>query len=159
VIKKEFPTVTSLRDVNSEMLETFKAKMEPLTYRRCKYVVGENERLLKACEALKVHDLTTFGSLLYETHDGLSEDYEVSCPELDFLVEETKNIPAVYGARMMGGGFGGCTINIIENESVETVTSLILKKYKEKFNREATVYITKISAGTSIVSAEEHAAV
>lgn len=159
VIKKEFPTVTSLRDVNSEMLETFKAKMEPLTYRRCKYVVGENERLLKACEVLKVHDLTAFGSLLYETHDGLSRDYEVSCPELDFLVEAVKEFSTVYGARMMGGGFGGCTINIIENDAVETVTKLIAKKYKDKFNREATIYVTKISVGTSIISAEEHAAV
>ncbi|PIX93359.1 MAG: galactokinase [Ignavibacteria bacterium CG_4_10_14_3_um_filter_37_18] len=159
VIKKEFPVVNSLRDANAEMLESCKLKMEPLTYRRCKYVVEENERLLKACEALKVHDLTAFGSLLYETHVGLSRDYEVSCPELDFLVDAVKEFPAVYGARMMGGGFGGCTINIIENESVEMVTSLISKKYKERFNREATVYVTKISAGTGIVSAEEHAAV
>lgn len=159
IIKKEFPTVTSLRDVNSEMLETLKAEMEPLTYRRCKYVVGENERLLKACDALKVHDLEKFGALLYETHEGLSRDYEVSCPELDFLVEAVKEFPPVYGARMMGGGFGGCTINIIENEAVAEVTSQIAKKYEEKFNREATVYVTKISAGTSIVSAEEHAAV
>ncbi|MFA6977905.1 MAG: galactokinase [Ignavibacteriaceae bacterium] len=159
VIKKDFPTVTSLRDVNSEMLEAFKLKMEPLTYRRCKYVIGENERLLEACDALKVHDLGTFGSLLYQTHEGLSRDYEVSCPELDFLVEAVKEFPAVYGARMMGGGFGGCTINIIENEAVDGVTSLIAKKYKERFNREATVYVTKISAGTSIVSAEEHATV
>ncbi len=154
VIKKEFPTVTSLRDVNPEMLETLKTKMEPLTYRRCKYIVDENERLLKACDALKIHDLETFGSLLYQTHQGLSKDYEVSCPELDFLVEETKNISSVYGARMMGGGFGGCTINIIENEAVNEVTSVIAKKYKEKFTRDATVYVTKISAGTSIVSSE-----
>ncbi|MDP3149792.1 MAG: galactokinase [Ignavibacteria bacterium] len=154
IIKKEFPAIRSLRDVQPEMLESFKTKMEPLTYRRCKYVVDENERLLKACDALKVHDLESFGSLLYQTHEGLSRDYEVSCPELDFLVDETKNIPAVYGARMMGGGFGGCTINIIENEAVAEVTSLIAKKYKEKFNREATVYVTKISAGTSIVSSE-----
>ena len=154
IIKKEFPSVTSLRDVNTEMLETFKAEMEPLTYRRCNYVVGENERLLKACDALKVHDLTTFGSLLFQTHEGLSIDYEVSCPELDFLVEAVKEFPSVYGARMMGGGFGGCTINIIKNEAVDEVTSLIAKKYKEKFNCEATVYVTKISAGTSIISSE-----
>jgi len=110
--------------------------------------------LLKACDALKVHDLTTFGSLLFQTHEGLSRDYEVSCPELDFLVEAVKEFPSVYGARMMGGGFGGCTINIIKNEAVDEVTSIIAKKYKEKFNREATVYVTKISAGTSIVSSE-----
>lgn len=154
IIKKEFPTVQSLRDVQPEMLESFKTKMEPLTYRRCKYVVCENERLLKACDALKVHDLTTFGSLLFQTHEGLSRNYEVSCPELDFLVEAVKEFPSVYGARMMGGGFGGCTINIIKNEVVDEVTSLIAKKYKEKFNREATVYVTKISAGTSIISSE-----
>ena len=154
IIQKEISSVQSLRDVQPEMLESFKTKLEPLTYRRCKYVVGENERLLKACDALKIHDLETFGSLLYQTHEGLSSDYEVSCPELDFLVDETKNIPTVYGARMMGGGFGGCTINIVENEAVEEVSSLLTKKYKEKFSREATVYVTKISAGTSIVSSE-----
>jgi len=154
IIQKELPTVQSLRDVKPKMLESFKTKMGPLTYRRCKYVVDENERLLKACDALKIHDLKTFGSFLYQTHEGLSKEYEVSCPELDFLVEETKSIPAVYGARMMGGGFGGCTINIINNEVVEEVAHLITKKYKEKFNLEAAVYVTKISSGTSIVRSE-----
>ncbi|MCK9211187.1 MAG: galactokinase [Ignavibacteriaceae bacterium] len=159
IIKKEFSQVNSLRDVSRDLLNTFKSKMEPLTFQRCKYVVEENERLLKACEALKVHDLNTFGALMYQTHEGLSRDYEVSCPELDFLVDETKDIPAVYGARMMGGGFGGCTINIIENEFVESVSSSISKKYKQKFNREASVYVTKIGGGTSIVCKEENAAI
>jgi galactokinase len=157
IINKEYPHVNSLRDVSCDLLGRFKSKMDKVTFRRCMYVIEENERLLKACEVLKVHDLNTFGELMYQTHEGLSRDYGVSCAELDFLVEETKDFSAVYGSRMMGGGFGGCTINIIENEFVEPVVSSISKKYKDKFNRDASVYVTKISAGTSIVSVEENA--
>jgi len=159
IIRKEYSFVNSLRDVSHELLDAFKSKMESVTYQRCKYAIEENERLLKGCETLKVHDLAAFGKLMYQTHEGLSRDYEVSCEELDFLVEQTKNISAVFGSRMMGGGFGGCTINLIENESVEPVTKLISEKYKQKFNREATVYITRSSAGTNIINAKQHAAV
>lgn len=159
IIKKKYPHVSSLRDVPRDLLDAFKSKMEAVTFQRCKYVIEENERLLKACDVLKVHDLKTFGSLLYKTHQGLSRDYEVSCAELDFLVEETKDISAVYGSRMMGGGFGGCTINLIENEFVEPISKLIASKYKQKFNHDISVYVTKIGAGTSIVSVEENAAI
>ncbi|MFA6599218.1 MAG: galactokinase [Ignavibacteriaceae bacterium] len=159
IINKEFPQVISLRDVDRDMLETFKSKMDSIIFKRCKYVIEENERLLRACDVLKVHDLKIFGSLLYQTHEGLSKDYEVSCPELDFLVEETKTLEGVYGSRMMGGGFGGCTINLIENEFAEQVSERIATKYKQKFNHDTSVYVTKISGGTSVINVEENAEV
>jgi len=159
IIKKEFPQIQSLRDVSSEILAEYKKKLDPVIYNRCKYVVEENSRLLSACDALRVHDLKTFGSLMYQTHEGLSNDYEVSCKELDFLVELTKDIPEVYGSRMMGGGFGGCTINLIENNAIESVSKTITKMYKQEFNLEAKTYVTKISGGTSIVMIKENAAI
>lgn len=154
ILRTKFPGVESLRDADPAMLEAVKEAMEYVTYSRCKYVVEENQRLLEGCSALENGDLKTFGRLMYKTHDGLSREYEVSCAELDFLVEEVKPLPEVYGARMMGGGFGGCTINIIKNEAVERVSEQIAKKYKEKFNRALSVYITKINAGTGLISAK-----
>jgi galactokinase len=121
-------------------------------FRRCKYAVEENERLLNACTALTKNDLVEFGNFMYETHVGLKNDYEVSCKELDYLVELTKDIQSVYGARMMGGGFGGCTINLIENDSVDKVSEIVKKSYADKFGFEPKVYCTKINNGTEIIN-------
>jgi galactokinase len=147
--------VESLRDVSMELLNEFKSKLNPVVYKRCKYVVEENQRLLKACDALSVHDLKTFGAFMYKTHEGLAKDYEVSCRELDFLVEILKDNSNVYGSRMMGGGFGGCTINIIENNAIESISKKVKVEYKERFGLEANIYVTKISGGTNIVEVEE----
>ena len=157
IIQKGYPDVHSLRDVSTGMLDEFKLKLDPVIFKRCKYIVGENERLLKACEALKMHDLETFGKYLYKTHEGLSYDYEVSCKELDYLVELTKDQPAVYGARMMGGGFGGCTLNLIETEEVRNISKIITQKYNQKFNLSATTIVTKIGGGTRIIKLKENA--
>lgn len=157
VISEKYSHVSSLRDVSIEMLNEFKSKLDPVIFKRCKYAVEENVRLLNACNALNENDLKKFGTLMYETHDGLSKDYEVSCKELDYLVELTKDNPKVYGSRMMGGGFGGCTINLIENDSIDEIKSLVSKKYKEKFNIDTKIYITKISSGTGIISVKENA--
>jgi len=157
IIKREVHQVESLRDVSADLLKEFQNKIDPTIYRRCKYVIEENARLLKACDALKIHDLNTFGSLMYQTHEGLSNDYEVSCKELDYLVDLTLDIPKVYGSRMMGGGFGGCTINLIENEAIDEVSKYVTENYKNKFNLQANTYITKISGGTNIISIKENA--
>ena len=116
------------------------------------YAVEENDRLLDACTALSKHDLDKFGSLMYQTHEGLSSDYQVSCPELDYLVELTKDNPNIHGSRMMGGGFGGCTINIIDNNAVEEIEKFIMHEYKKKFNKDATVYVTSISDGSNTIT-------
>lgn len=131
--------------------------MEPTVYKRCKYVVEENARVLKACDALRIHNLKTFGALMYQTHEGLSIEYEVSCKELDYLVDLTKDNAKVYGSRMMGGGFGGCTINLIENDAIEEVTKYVTEKYKHRFNLDVNSYVTKISGGTNIISIKENA--
>jgi galactokinase len=155
VIKEDYPEIASLRDVSPELLNEYKSKLNPIIYKRCRYVVEENERLLKACNALSIHDLKTFGALMYQTHDGLSKDYEVSCNELDFLVELLKDNTNVYGSRMMGGGFGGCTINLIENDAIAEISKEVKKEYKKRFNNEANIYITKISGGTDIMELKE----
>ncbi len=156
VISKKYSNVKSLRDVSIDLLNEFKSEIDQMIFKRCKYVVEENDRLLKACDALNEKNLKKFGEFMYQTHEGLSKDYEVSCKELDYLVELTEDNPKVYGSRMMGGGFGGCTINLIENDSIEEITNLVSKKYKEKFNIDTKIYITKINGGTEIISVKEN---
>jgi galactokinase len=152
IIKKKHPEVNHLRDVSAEMIQEFKDKMDPTIYRRCKYVVEENDRLLKACDELKKGDLKAFGVNMNRTHKGLSGDYEVSCKELDYLVDSVADNPHVYGSRMMGGGFGGCTINLIEKNQVEQISQSIADKYKHRFNIDLKTYITTISSGTDIIT-------
>ena len=154
-IKEIYPQVRSLRDVSREMLSDVKLNLEPTIYRRCRYVVEENQRLLDACDMLTSNDLKGFGALMYRTHDGLRNDYDVSCPELDYLVDLTRNEPSVYGARMMGGGFGGCTINLVENGSIERITRKVAEGYLRKFGKSLKPYVTTIGAGTGFVSAGE----
>jgi len=145
-----FPGIESLRDVLPEQAEQLKEKFSPAVYKRCKYVTEEIERVKKACCMLEKNDLKSFGKLIYETHYGLSAEYEVSCPEADFLVELVKPFDKVYGARMMGGGFGGCTINLVENSFIDEIAEYAAKEYSAKFGREPQIYITKIANGTEI---------
>jgi galactokinase len=159
IIKQDCEKVQSLRDVTLEMLEQYKIKLDPVVYRRCKYAVEENVRVLKGCDALKENDLKTFGQYMFQTHTGLSVDYEVSCKELDYLVDLVKNNRAVYGSRVMGGGFGGCTINLIEKNAVNDIGEMVIREYKKKFNLDASMYITSIGAGTNIVRIEEQSRV
>lgn len=147
IIKKEFPGVKNLRDVNEEMLGKFETSMDKKTYRRCHYVVSENDRLLRACELLEKNDLEGFGKLMYKTHEGLSKDYEVSCDELDFLVSLAKGRDEVAGARMMGGGFGGCTINIVKSDYVNAFSDFIKGRYEVKYQKTPEIYVTSIEDG------------
>jgi galactokinase len=143
--------ISSLRDINLEMLESNKNILSEVVYRRCLYVISENDRVLKGCELIKKKDLKGFGKLMYETHQGLSKLYEVSCEELDFLAERAHTFPGVTGTRMMGGGFGGCTINLVEENSVEKFTDFIKTQYRERFKKETEVYITQIDDGTRVI--------
>jgi len=149
--------VTHLRDVSLEMLEAVRKTVGETIYRRCHFVVEENNRVLAACRALEQSDVAGFGRLLYESHEGLSHDYEVSCPELDALVESVRNLPEVYGGRMMGGGFGGCTINLVKPEAVERVTNTVIGQYRQKFGKDPEVYVTTIGSGTEVVQMGHHA--
>ena len=143
--------VTSLREVTIDMLDRHVKPQNETVYRRCKYVVEENQRLLTACEALQNGDLETLGQKMYGSHDGLSKEYEVSCKELDFLVEAVRDNPAVLGARMMGGGFGGCTINIVKEEEIDTLVQQLTTQYKEAMGLELTSYVAQIENGSSAI--------
>ncbi len=148
LIRQHHPEVNSLRDVTMEMLDNYVKEQNPLVYRRCKYVVEENARLIGACEDLRKGDLISLGKKMFITHKGLSEDYEVSCRESDFLVEFVKDNPAVLGARMMGGGFGGCTINLVKEEAIGELIEKASKAYKENTGLELTAYIARIEDGS-----------
>lgn len=151
-VKEHHPEVNSLRDVNMEMLHQYVEPKDTLIYQRCKYVVEEKERLLTGCEDLKKGDLKSLGKKMFQTHDGLSREYEVSCKELDFLVDAVRNNPDVVGARMMGGGFGGCTINIVKEEAIESLVKTLGESYQKNMGKELTAYIAQVEDGTSQVS-------
>ncbi|OUM60481.1 hypothetical protein PIROE2DRAFT_63117 [Piromyces sp. E2] len=147
-IKANFSEVKSFRDVTHEMLEKLKGDLGEVIYKRCHFVIEEISRVEKAALALKNQDFKKLGELLNETHNGLSKEYEVSCQELDFLVEETIKEKGVRGARMMGGGFGGCSLNLVEKAEADNVIATIQKKYKEAFGIDMKVYQVNISEGT-----------
>ncbi|MBS1947788.1 MAG: galactokinase [Bacteroidetes bacterium] len=147
ILKKYFPSAKSLRDIDEAQLEKHKNDMSDLVYRRCRFVVTENERLLRGCDLLKKGDLKSFGDMMFEAHEGLSKWYEVSCKESDFLVASAKQHEAVAGSRQMGGGFGGCTINIVKTDAVEDFSSYISERYIGQFKIVPEIYVTQIEDG------------
>jgi galactokinase len=151
ILKKHYPEIASLRDIEPVQLLQHKDELPTIVFDRCSYVVYEKERVLASCEALKKNDLATFGKLMYATHEGLSKKYSVSCTELDFLVECAQHITGVAGARMMGGGFGGCTINIVEADAVENFTQKIQSAFTNLFRKTPEVYVTQIEDGAKII--------
>jgi galactokinase len=152
ILKKHYPAITSLRDVEPVQLLQHKDELPPVVFDRCSYVVYEKERLLAGCDALTKNDLTTFGRLMFATHEGLSKKYAVSCTELDFLAERAQMIEGVAGARMMGGGFGGCTINIVQTDAVESFTQKIQASFNGLFKIIPEVYVTQIEDGVKILA-------
>jgi galactokinase len=150
MIRKHYPEVKSLRDATLEMVNQH-VKENEVIYRRCKYVIEENTRLLEGCEDLKKGDIGALGAKMYRSHEGLSKEYEVSCPELDFLVDSVRNKPDVLGARMMGGGFGGCTINLVKETVIDGLISELSTRYNKEMNKELTPYIAQIEDGSSVV--------
>ncbi len=151
IIQQNHPSVKSLRDVSMAMLLEYQSVLRPVVFRRCKYVVGEEQRVRAASASLVKNDVLAFGKAMFETHEGLSKDYEVSCKELDFLANEAQQNSAVVGARMMGGGFGGCTINVIENTGIEQFKSEISSKFQTRFGHEPLFYEVKLCDGVGLV--------
>jgi galactokinase len=154
ILQKYDPSIFSLRDVQMDKLEAHRQELSETVYKRCRFVIQENQRLLDGCDFLKDHNLDAFGRLMYASHDGLSGDYGVSCPESDFLVNTMKELKGVKGARQMGGGFGGCIITIIEKDFVENFVRGIQKKYEEKFSKVPDCYTMNISEGAHILQPE-----
>ncbi len=146
-IKKDYPLVSLLRDVTLDMLQQYKKQLKESTFRRCQYVIQENMRVEMAMDALNHGDYAKFGELMYASHEGLSKEYNVSCEESDFLVEVARK-NGVLGARMMGGGFGGCTINFLREEDHERFIHEAIESYKQKFRKAPKVYEVKIGVGS-----------
>ena len=142
--------VKSLRDVPYEQLQIHKHNMSDTVYNRCLYVITENARLLQGSGFLEHNDLKGFGELMYQTHLGLSNQYEVSCPELDFLAENAYTFECVVGTRMMGGGFGGCTINLVRQDAIDNFSQFIKEKYQQAYNTDPEIYVTQIEDGAKI---------
>ena len=150
-----FPGINSLRDLSPEQILARKEHLPETVFRRCRYVTQENERVESACKALKNNDFQQFGQLMYQTHEGLQHDYEVSCPELDFLVEATRRDDAVPGSRMMGGGFGGCTINLVRKNDVQGFIQRMKIAYQEAFGRDLPCHEVVLSDGVSVISGHD----
>ncbi|MFZ5897401.1 MAG: galactokinase [Myxococcota bacterium] len=148
------PNVSALRDVGSEALQRNSHVLSPILLRRSRHVVTENERTLIAAAALRRGDLREMGRLMVDSHRSLRDDFEVSCPELDAAVDAALAVPGVFGARMTGGGFGGCTITLVEQRSLSEVMERIRMRLRTEFGSEPELFATSASDG-----AKEHAAV
>lgn len=150
-IKEHEPHVNYLRDVTESMLDKYVLPKDPLIDKRSRFIVQEINRLETACDDLRKGDINALGKKMFATHDGLSNMYGVSCKELDFLVNFVRNYKAVIGARMMGGGFGGCTINLVKETEIEELIANIQPAYEKAMGLSLGYYVTSIQDGTSIV--------
>jgi galactokinase len=154
IIKSRFPEITSFRDCTENQVLSLQKKMSSAVFKRCHFVVKEIGRVIKACKALDNGDIEILGELMFETHEGLSSEYEVSCAELDFLVNTAKEENTVIGSRLMGGGFGGCTINLVKKGLEEDLKKRVSKLYFDAFGIELKIYDVKIGNGTSLYNNE-----
>jgi galactokinase len=150
-IKEHEPEVNSLRDVSVDMLNKYVLPKDKIVYNRCLFIVEEINRLKTGCEDLQNGDIASLGKKMFATHEGLSKQYEVSCTELDLLISYVKNNENVIGARMMGGGFGGCTINLVKESAIEKLIAAIKPAYEAATNLPLTYYIASIENGTEIL--------
>jgi galactokinase len=151
IIRQKNNSVLSLRDVSRTLLYEHQDIIDNDIFTKCLYVVDEIQRTLQAAEFLKMGQLVQFGKLMYDTHWGLSQAYEVSCVELDYLValaEEEK----ITGARMMGGGFGGCTINLVQNGKVQSFKEKVIRQYAANFNIQPEFYLVNLVDGVSLMN-------
>lgn len=149
LLQEYVPGVESLRDVPPDIIRAERQLLPDPVYQRCLYVSEEIARVEAACAALEVGDWPALGALMYASHAGLRDQYAVSCPELDFLVGETIEQPDVAGARMMGAGFGGCTLNLIRTSAREAFIQTMQEAYHRAFNRNLKVYTVQISEGVT----------
>ncbi len=151
MIQAQHPDVSSLRDATIEMLDQFVLPFSLLVYKRSRFVVEEMDRLNQACQFLKEDNITALGNCMFKTHIGLSTQYEVSCKELDFLVNFVQSRKEVIGARMMGGGFGGCTINLVQEDKIDSLIHSIKPAYEEAMGLPLDYYIATIQNGTEVI--------
>lgn len=143
--------ISALRDASKKDLDELIGKISDEEYQKALYIINENNRVKQFSEAINKDDIAALGDLLYQSHEGLSTKYKVSCEELDFLVDSAKECPNILGTRMMGGGFGGCTINLVKKHEFKVFKKDISRKFRNKFKKECSVYSVKLSKGTKIV--------
>lgn len=155
VLQKFNPEIQSLRDVELEFLMAHEADIDTTVFQRCKFVVEENKRVLQACNDLDKQNIRSFGQRMYQSHVGLRYEYEVSCNELDALVDIAWEIEGVLGCRMMGGGFGGCTINLVKENDLERFKSQVRQQYIEKTGQKVKIYQMNVSGGTHLIEEAE----
>ena len=151
VLKKYAPGIRSLRDVDLGLLEEHRADLDPVVYKRCDYVIRENIRVEEACRDLLTGDFKSFGERMGASHAGLRDGYEVSSPELDALVEAAAKVEGVLGARMMGAGFGGCAISLVEEGAVPELRERVSRDYQASFGRTPNIHVIRIEAGTHVI--------
>jgi galactokinase len=150
-LRQFLPGIKALRDVTLSELEKYGTGLSEVRFRRSHHVISENSRVQEAAKALKSRDLERFGELMYASHRSLRDDYEVSCRELDVMVELASKIGGVYGARMTGGGFGGCTVNLVREDAVEEFRVEIAKGYKQDTGIDPEIYICTAAEGAGEV--------
>jgi galactokinase len=154
ILQANLPEVRALRDIDMSQLGLFDAEMPERVYRRCRHVVTENARVLEAAQALRRHDLDSFGRLMGESHRSLRDDYEVSCEELDLMVELGRKCDGVFGARMTGGGFGGCTVNLVQAEAVDAFKAAVSRQYESATGYSPAIYVCTAADGAGPVVTE-----
>jgi galactokinase len=151
LLQKHHSEVGSLRDATLELIEAHRAEFEAAVYRRCTYVVAENQRVVQACAALAQGDLATLGAAMNGSHEGLAHGYEVSCPELDILAAAAQGLPGVLGSRMMGAGFGGCTINLVEADALTAFEAGMGVVYRNRLGKGPVIHVCKLRGGTELL--------
>lgn len=147
LLKQWFPKIRALRDVTMAQFRQHEAELPEPVRARARHVISENERVLQGAEALKRGDVQTFGALMNESHRSLRDDYEVSVPELDILVEAAQRVDGCYGSRLTGAGFGGCTVSLVESSAVPRFTKEVAAAYRQATGRDATVYVCRAVDG------------
>jgi galactokinase len=147
ILRQHLPNVTALRDVTLADLEKYRRELPEVVYRRCRHVISENQRVLDAAKALLSTDLIRFGQLMAESHRSLRDDYEVSSRELDLLVELASGCEGVYGSRMTGGGFGGCTVTLIQSKAANSFRQTIAEEYKKQTGIDPDAWVCAAAQG------------
>ncbi|HET6438848.1 MAG TPA: galactokinase [Anaeromyxobacter sp.] len=149
VLRRHYPEVTALRDATLAQVEACAAELSPVVRRRCRHVISECARVLESKVALRSGDLTRFGRLMNASHDSLRDDYEVSCREIDLLVSLARRVPGLKGARITGGGFGGCTVNLLPARCIEAFRSEVLVPYERQVGIKPRLFVTRAASGAA----------
>jgi len=150
-LREKSPSITALRDITMQDLEPYREVLGDEVYRRSRHVITENDRVLDAAQAMAIGDLHRFGQLMYQSHESLDKDYEVSCAELNIMVELARGVDGVFGARMTGGGFGGCTINMVRADAASNFQSRIIDGYRRETGLVPAVYVCSAAQGAGSV--------